>query len=97
MISSCFEFYFGLLIFCFNSCSLSYLHFSITSNTFLSLLGAFVAIGALLIYHYRLISAGETSIEYHINKDQRKKFAALNKVGKSKPNHQQWFFLSTMD
>nr|XP_018917302.1 PREDICTED: probable palmitoyltransferase ZDHHC16 [Bemisia tabaci] len=48
--------------------------------------GAFVAIGALLIYHYRLISAGETSIEYHINKDQRKKFAALNKEYKNPYN-----------
>jgi len=36
-------------------------------------IGACLALGGLVIWHAKLISAGETSIEYHINKAERKR------------------------
>ncbi|KAJ8880297.1 hypothetical protein PR048_016763 [Dryococelus australis] len=42
--------------------------------------GVFVALGSLATWHARLVSAGETSIESHINKSETKRLAAQNKV-----------------
>ncbi|XP_066991490.2 palmitoyltransferase ZDHHC16A isoform X2 [Anabrus simplex] len=41
--------------------------------------GVFVALGSLTLWHARLISKGETSIEAHINKTETKRLAAKNK------------------
>ncbi|XP_065224703.1 palmitoyltransferase ZDHHC16B [Planococcus citri] len=43
-------------------------------------LGVAIAIGTLLVNHFKMISKGETSIEKHINETERKKYADRNKV-----------------
>lgn len=40
----------------------------------------FIALGALAIWHSRLISRGETSIEGNINKTETKRYALQNKI-----------------
>jgi palmitoyltransferase len=40
----------------------------------------FIALGALTLWHARLIGRGETSIEANINKAETKRLAARNKV-----------------
>lgn len=40
----------------------------------------FIALGALAMWHYRLICRGETSVESHINKSETKR---LDKLGKT--------------
>ncbi|XP_049827649.1 palmitoyltransferase ZDHHC16B [Schistocerca gregaria] len=42
--------------------------------------GVLIALGSLMMWHARLITRGETSIEAHINKQETKRLAALNKV-----------------
>lgn len=42
--------------------------------------GITLALGLLMLWHAKLISAGETSIEVHINSNQRKKFRKMNLV-----------------
>nr|CAD7461206.1 unnamed protein product [Timema tahoe] len=42
--------------------------------------GVFVALGSLAVWHARLISKGETSIEANINKAETKRLSTLNKV-----------------
>lgn len=44
------------------------------------LLGVLIALGALTLWHARLISRGETSIEANINKAETKRLAERNKV-----------------
>ncbi|KAF4531438.1 hypothetical protein B566_EDAN004208 [Ephemera danica] len=48
--------------------------------TALVVVGVFVALGSLTIWHARLISRGETSIEAHINASEIKRLAAFGKV-----------------
>lgn len=45
--------------------------------------GVTLALGLLMLWHAKLISAGETSIELHINNSQRKKFKKKNLVYKN--------------
>ena len=42
--------------------------------------GVTLALGLLMLWHGRLISRGETSIEMHINSSQRKKYKKKNLV-----------------
>lgn len=44
----------------------------------LSTAGVFVAVGALMAWHMKLITAGETCVETHINKKEKER---LNKLG----------------
>ncbi|XP_049812483.1 palmitoyltransferase ZDHHC16B isoform X3 [Schistocerca nitens] len=48
--------------------------------------GVLIALGSLMMWHARLITRGETSIEAHINKQETKRLAALNKVYKNPYN-----------
>lgn len=49
-------------------------------------LGVFLAIGALTMWHARLITRGETSVEAHINKKERERLAKEGKIYKNPYN-----------
>lgn len=57
-------------------------NWKVTCLIFMALIcsGVFVALGALAIWHARLISRGETSIEGNINKTETKRYALQNKI-----------------
>ena len=61
-----------------------FLHFSrhalIMYETFMTT-GTFLIVGGLTLWHAKLITKGETSIEAHINKSERKR-VAKEKSGK---------------
>ncbi|KAG5670020.1 hypothetical protein PVAND_000307 [Polypedilum vanderplanki] len=42
-----------------------------------------IALGSLTVWHYLLISRGETSVESHINKSEQKRYAAMGKTFKN--------------
>ena len=44
------------------------------------ILGAFISLAGLSIWHGRLIAKGETSIESHINKKETKRLNEINQV-----------------
>ncbi|GAB1600488.1 palmitoyltransferase ZDHHC16-like [Argonauta hians] len=52
--------------------------------------GVVVALGILSLWHARLISRGETSIEYHINKNEKKR---LKKLGQTYVNPYDFGFI----
>jgi len=49
--------------------------------------GVLIALGSLTLWHARLISRGETSIEANINKAETKRLAEKNKVIVFYPYH----------
>lgn len=51
----------------------------------------FVTLGALTLWHARLIQAGQTSIEAHINKSETKRMAELGKSYRNPYNFGPWF------
>eukprot|EP00092_Neocalanus_flemingeri_P005893 GFUD01006342.1.p1 GENE.GFUD01006342.1~~GFUD01006342.1.p1 ORF type:complete len:351 (-),score=52.97 GFUD01006342.1:69-1121(-) len=61
----------------------------------------FVTLGALTLWHARLIHAGQTSIEAHINRSETKRMAELGKVYKNPYDFGPWFnwylFLGLID
>jgi len=61
----------------------------------------FVTLGALTLWHARLIHAGQTSIEAHINKSETKRMAELGKSYRNPYNFGPWFnwylFLGLVD
>jgi len=63
--------------------------------------GTFVALGALTLWHARLINAGQTSIEAHINRSETKRLAELGKIYRNPydfgPKHNWHLFLGLVD
>lgn len=47
---------------------------------FLNFAGASLALGGLFLWHAKLITNGETSIEYHVNRAERKKLGSVSIV-----------------
>lgn len=72
----------------FLPCTISLLSLICTNFTFINVyfVGAFVSLLSLSIWHARLISRGETSIEANINKAEMKRLATFNKVSFIKAN-----------
>lgn len=52
----------------------------ISHINYFSPIAVLFALGALAIWHGRLIRSGETSIEAHINKSETKRLAAIGKT-----------------
>lgn len=61
-------------------CKFQILNFIKIWHNFKLLKATFVALGALTVWHYKLISRGETSVESHINKSETKRLDALGKT-----------------
>jgi len=63
--------------------------------------GTFVALGGLTLWHARLIHAGQTSIEAHINRSETKRLAELGRVYRNPynfgPKHNWHLFLGLVD
>merc|ERR1719471_2353496 len=63
--------------------------------------GTFVALGALTLWHARLINAGQTSIEAHINRSETKRLAELGRIYRNPynfgPKHNWHLFLGLVD
>merc|ERR1711953_1431315 len=63
--------------------------------------GCFLALGGLCAWHARLINAGQTSIEAHINRSEEKRFADLGKKYRNPynfgPLHNWYLFLGLVD
>lgn len=61
----------------------------------------FVTLGGLTLWHARLIHAGQTSIEAHINRSETKRLAELGKVYRNPynfgPLHNWYLFLGLVD
>jgi len=73
-----------------NKCNWQNIHETIIKNLWFetSLVpGVLIALGSLTLWHARLISRGETSIEANINKAETKRLAEKNKVVVFYPYH----------
>ncbi|XP_023233186.1 palmitoyltransferase ZDHHC16-like [Centruroides sculpturatus] len=69
-----------------NRSFVDYLYHACLVYAALLCLGVFLAIGALTMWHARLITRGETSVEAHINKKERERLAKEGKTYKNPYN-----------